>query len=127
LLYVATERTSWIVIGLLLFSGGAFVAWTLFSHVQLRVNIWLHPFDAGVRDSSYQLVQGLYGMASGGLLGTGLGGGRPDIVPFAESDFIAAAIGEELGLTGLFAVLMLYALLVERALRTAIGVRDGFG
>jgi cell division protein FtsW (lipid II flippase) len=66
-------------------------------------------------------------MASGGLLGTGLDLGRPDIVPFAESDFIVASLGEELGLTGLFAVLMLYALLVERGLRTAIGVRDGFG
>lgn len=127
LLYVATERTSWIVIGLLLFVGGAFIAWTTFSHVQTRVAIWLHPFDPGNADRAYQLIQGLYGMASGGLLGTGLGQGRPDIVPFAESDFIAAAFGEELGLTGLFALLMLYALLVERGLRTAIGVRDGFG
>jgi cell division protein FtsW (lipid II flippase) len=131
LIYVATERTSWVVIGLLLFSGGAFLAWTIFSHVQARVDIWLHPFDPAVLNrsagSSYQLVQGLYGLASGGLLGTGLGGGRPTMVPFAESDFIAVAIGEELGLTGLFALLMLYALLIERALRTAIGVRDGFG
>jgi cell division protein FtsW (lipid II flippase) len=127
LLYVATERTSWIVIGLLLFVGGAFMAWTLFSHVQARVTIWLHPFDPANADRAYQLLQGLYGMASGGLLGTGLDLGRPDIVPFAESDFIVASIGEELGLTGLFAVLMLYALLVERGLRTAIGVRDGFG
>jgi cell division protein FtsW (lipid II flippase) len=131
LLYVATERTSWIVIGMVLFSGGAFVAWTIFSHVQARVDIWLHPFDPAVLrrsvGSSYQLVQGLYGMASGGLLGTGLGAGSPNTVPFAESDFITAAIGEELGLTGLFALLMLYALFAERALRTAIGVRDGFG
>jgi cell division protein FtsW (lipid II flippase) len=127
LLYVATERTSWIVIGMLLFVGGAFTAWTLFSHVQTRVAIWLHPFSPANADRAYQLVQGLYGMASGGLLGTGLGQGRPDIVPFAESDFIGAAIGEELGLTGMFALLMLYALLVERGLRTAIGVRDGFG
>lgn len=127
LIYVATERTSWIMIGMMLFAGGAFFAWTLFSHVQLRVAIWLHPFDPANLDNSYQLVQGLFGMASGGLLGTGLGQGRPDIVPFADSDFIAAAIGEELGLTGLFALLLLYALLVERGLRTAIGVRDGFG
>jgi len=125
LLYVATERTSWIVIGLMLFCGGAFVAWTLFSHVQSRVDMWLHTFDPSI--PAYQLQQGLFGMASGGLLGTGLARGRPDIVPFAESDFIVAAIGEELGLTGLFAVLMLYLLLVERGLRTAIGVRDGFG
>lgn len=127
LLYVATERTSWIVIGLSLFVGGAFLAWTLFSHVQQRVTIWLHPFTEDNADSAYQLLQGLYGMASGGLLGTGLGGGRPGLVPFADSDFIYAAIGEEFGLTGLFALLVLYALLVERGLRTAIGVRDGFG
>lgn len=127
LLYVATERTSWIVIGLSLFVGGAFLAWTLFSHVQQRVTIWLHPFTEDNADSAYQLLQGLYGMASGGLLGTGLGRGRPGLVPFADSDFIYAAIGEEFGLTGLFALLVLYALLVERGLRTAIGVRDGFG
>jgi cell division protein FtsW (lipid II flippase) len=128
LLYVATERTSWIVIGLLLFAAGAFTAWTLFSHVQTRVSIWLHPFEGeNPSGGAFQLLQGLYGMADGGLLGTGLGLGRPDIVPFAESDFIVAAIGEELGLTGLFALLLLYALLVERGLRTAIGVRDGFG
>lgn len=130
-LYVATERISWIVIGLTLFVGGAFLAWTLFSHVQARVDAWLNPFDPEVygRDfgSSQQLVQGLFGMANGGLLGTGLGEGRPDIVPFAESDFIFPALGEELGLAGLFALLLLYAVFVERALRTAIGVRDGFG
>lgn len=127
LLYVATERTSWIVIGLSLFVGGAFLAWTLFSHVQQRVTIWLHPFTTDNADSAFQLLQGLYGMASGGLLGTGLGEGRPGLVPFADSDFIYAAIGEEFGLTGLFALLVLYTLLVERGLRTAIGVRDGFG
>jgi cell division protein FtsW (lipid II flippase) len=127
MLYVATERTSWIVIGMGLFAAGAFVAWTIFSHVQLRVDIWLHTFQPGVVAKSYQLVQGLYGMASGGLLGTGLGEGRPDIIPYAESDFIFASIGEELGLTGVFALLLLYAVLVERGLRTAIGARDGFG
>lgn len=127
LLYVATERTSWIVIGMILFAGGAFLAWTTFAHVQRRVDIWLHPFAKDLVDASYQLVQALYGMASGGLLGTGLGQGRPDLVPFAESDFIVSAIGEELGLTGMFALLLLYLLMVERGLRTAIGVRDGFG
>ncbi len=127
LLYVATERLSWIVIGLLLFFGGAFTAWTAFAHVQERVNIWLHPFDPHFAASSYQLVQGLYGMASGGLLGTGLAQGRPNIVPYAESDFIVASIGEELGLTGLFAIFLLYLVLVQRGMRTAIGVRDGFG
>ncbi|HVN10883.1 MAG TPA: FtsW/RodA/SpoVE family cell cycle protein [Kineosporiaceae bacterium] len=127
MLYVATERISWIVIGLLLFAAGAFLAWTLFAHVQVRVAIWLHPFDPANVATAYQPIQGWYGLASGGLLGTGLGQGRPDLVPFAQSDFIVAAIGEELGLAGLFAVLVLYGMLVERGLRTAVGVRDGFG
>ena len=128
LLYVATERVSWIVLGLLLFVGGAVIAWRLFGHVQNRVGIWLDPFDpATVSGGSFQLVQGLYGMAAGGLLGTGLGRGSPDIVPFAENDFIFAAIGEELGLAGLFAVILLYLVFVQRGLRTAVGVRDGFG
>jgi len=126
-LYVATERTSWIVIGMGLFVAGAVVAWRIFSHVQRRVDIWLHPFAPDTFDNAYQVIQGLYGMASGGLLGTGLGEGRPDIIPFAESDFIFTAIGEELGLTGVFALLLLYLVLVERGLRTAIGARDGFG
>jgi cell division protein FtsW (lipid II flippase) len=125
MLYVATERISWIIIGLLLFAAGAVLAWSLFSHVQVRVDIWLHPFEHP--DLAYQPVQGWFGMASGGLLGTGLGQGRPDLVPFAQSDFIVAAIGEELGLAGVFALLVLYGMLVERGLRTAIGVRDGFG
>lgn len=130
MLYVATERVSWIVIGLALFAGGCVVAWRLFSHVQRRVDVWLDPFDPErieARGGSYQVVQALYGMADGGLLGTGLGRGSPEIVPFAESDFIVAALGEELGLAGLFGILMLYAILVQRGIRTAIGVRDGFG
>jgi cell division protein FtsW (lipid II flippase) len=130
MLYVATERVSWIVIGLALFAGGCVVAWRLFDHVQQRVSTWLDPFDPErieARGGSYQVVQGLYGMADGGLLGTGLGRGSPEIVPYAESDFIVAALGEELGLAGLFAIFMLYAILVQRGIRTAIGVRDGFG
>jgi cell division protein FtsW (lipid II flippase) len=128
MLYVATERVSWIILGLLLFVGGAVVAWRLFEHVQNRVTIWLDPFDPAIASGpSYQLLQGLYGMSIGGLLGTGLGRGRPDLVPFAENDFIVAAFGEELGLAGLFAILVLYLVLVQRGLRTAIGVRDGFG
>jgi cell division protein FtsW (lipid II flippase) len=131
MLYVATQRVSWIALGLALFVGGAVLAWSLFGHVQSRVQAWLDPLAPTVYDAevggSYQLVQGLFGMANGGLLGTGLGQGRPDIVPYAESDFIVAAVGEELGLAGLFAVLVCYLILVERGLRTAIGVRDGFG
>jgi cell division protein FtsW (lipid II flippase) len=124
MLYVATERTSWIAIGMTLFCGGAYVAYLAFGHVQARVNLWLDPFAP---DQSDQVAKGLMGMAAGGLLGTGLGRGRPDLTYFAESDFIFPSFGEELGLVGLFALLVLYVLLVERGLRTALGVRDGFG
>jgi cell division protein FtsW (lipid II flippase) len=124
MLYVATERISWIAIGLLLFSGGAYLAYLLFGHVQARVHLWLDPFASGQSD---QLAKGLMGMAAGGLLGTGLGRGRPDLTYFAESDFIVPSFGEELGLVGLFALFVLYVLLVERGMRTALGVRDGFG
>ena len=131
MLYVATERVSWIVIGMGLFVGGAVLAWSLFSHVQGRVDAWLRPFDAEVYDAdfggSFQLVQGLFGLAGGGLVGSGLGQGSPQTVPYAESDFIFASLGEELGLAGVFALLALYMVLVERGFRTAIGARDGFG
>ncbi len=127
MLYVATERRSWIAIGLLLFCGGAYVAYLLFDHVQQRVLLWLDTFSPAALEVSDQLARGLMGMASGGVLGTGLGRGRPDLTYFAESDFIVPSFGEELGLFGLFALFMLYLLLVERGLRTALGVRDGFG
>ena len=128
MLYVATERLSWLLIGLALFMSGSFLAWTLFGHVRERVDIWLNAFaPRNVSDDSYQLVQGLFGMGTGGLLGKGLGQGRPDIVPYAQTDFIVAAIGEELGLTGLMAVLVVYAIVVQRGLRTSIAVRDSFG
>ncbi|MGV8968574.1 MAG: FtsW/RodA/SpoVE family cell cycle protein [Cellulomonas sp.] len=131
MLYLATERKSWIVLGLLLFLGGAALAATTFSHVGARFDAWLNAFDNDVftqsPGGSGQLVRGLFGMASGGLFGTGWGMGRPDLVPYAESDFIVASLGEELGLTGLLAILVAYLVLTERGLRTAIGVRDGFG
>ena len=98
--------------------------------MQTRVNVWLNPFDyygPGTNDSAFQPVEATFGMAWGGLLGRGFGGGDPGRVPFAESDFIMAAIGEELGLTGMMAVLVLYGLIVERGLRAALISRDGFG
>jgi cell division protein FtsW (lipid II flippase) len=121
---------SWVLIGVVLFVGGAWAAATVFPHVGARFTIWLHALDPAVYNKaggSWQLVQGLFGMANGGLFGTGWGQGRPDIVTFAQSDFIVTSLGEELGLTGLVAILVLYAILTERGMRTAIGVRDGFG
>lgn len=128
MLYLATDRVGWIVIGLVMFAGGAVVAWSIFSHVQLRVNIWLDALNPDlIAGPSFQLVQGLFAMAYGGMFGAGWGGGYPEYVPFSFSDFIYAALGEELGLTGLLAILLVYLVIVQRGLRHAVGVRDGFG
>ncbi len=124
LLYIATEQRSWAILGFLLFSSGAAVAWTLFSHVQVRVSLWLDPF---VGDGTSQVALGLYGLANGGLFGAGLGGGYPNLVPFAESDFIFTSLGEELGLVGSIALLLVFAALVSRGLKAASAVRDRFG
>jgi cell division protein FtsW (lipid II flippase) len=126
MLYIATERTSWLLIGLLLFAGGSVLAWALVSRVQLRVDIWLHPF-ADPTDKGLQLVQSLLGLGTGGIFGTGPGAGHPTQVPVAASDFITATIGEEIGLFGLTGVLMLYLLISLRGMRSALDVRDSFG
>lgn len=127
MLYVATERRSWIAIGMVLFCLGSYFAYLVIGHVQVRVQLWIDPFGAKSLAISDQLAKGLMGMAQGGLLGSGLGLGHPEFTYFPESDFIIPSFGEELGLVGLFALFLLYALLVERGLRTALGVRDGFG
>ncbi|KAA2263735.1 FtsW/RodA/SpoVE family cell cycle protein [Solihabitans fulvus] len=129
MLYVATERSSWIVVGLVLFAAACILAYKLFPHFQVRVSAWLNPdaiYDADF-GSSYQLMQGLFGIATGGIFGTGWGAGRPDIVPVSNSDFIVTSFGEELGFIGLAAILMIYLLLVMRGLRGALAVRDTFG
>lgn len=123
LLYVATQRRTWPVLGAVLFLSGSLLAWRLFSHVQTRVALWLDPFQG---DGTSQVALGLYGLAGGGMFGTGLGQGYPQVVPFAESDFIFATLGEELGIVGAIAILVLYAVIVQRGLRLAYVARDSF-
>lgn len=130
MIYVATGRSSWILLGLALFLSGAYLASRVLSYVGGRFNAWLDPFNSEVYNAeggSYQLVQGLFGFADGGLVGTGLGLGRPDLIPLAESDYIVAALGEELGLIGLFAILALYLLFVSRGFRIGFAGQDDFG
>lgn len=126
LVYIATDRISWVLLGLTLFAAGSVVAYFAFSHVQIRVQNWLDPF-ADPDGAGYQMVQSLFSFATGGIFGTGLGNGQPGTVPAASTDFIIAAIGEELGLVGFAGVLMLYTILIVRGMRTAIAVRDSFG
>lgn len=129
LIYVATARIFYVFIGLVMFIAGALVASRLMSYVGGRLDGWLDPLnDANYNaiGGSYQIVQSMFGLAHGGLFGTGLGGGLPNIVPLAESDFIISAIGEELGLVGLFAILILYLVLVSRAIRISNLHSDDF-
>ncbi len=125
MMWVATERAGYLLIGLVMFAGAAWFAWTRFSHVQTRVDIWLDPWSRSL-DEGYQIVQALYGLADGGLVGTGLGRGNPNQVPEAQNDFIFASVGEELGLTGAATILMAYLLLVGAGLRTALRTERTF-
>ena len=118
LLYITTARSSWLVIGFVLLILGGAAATAIFDHVQQRFNIWLDPF-ADVAGSGFQVVQAIYGFAAGGIFGTGLGKGNSNLVPYAESDFIFAAIAEELGLVGAAAVILLYGLVITKAIKTA--------
>jgi cell division protein FtsW (lipid II flippase) len=127
MLYIATQRTSWLLIGLVLFLAGAGLTAMLFSHVMERFTVWLHPFQgSNPTGIAFQPVQGMEGMAFGGLLGTGLGQGEPYHTPLVQSDFIFTAFGEELGLVGVMALLLIFGLLVQRGLRAALGVTDPF-
>lgn len=132
-LYIATERASWLIIGLVLFFGGATLAYFVgaevggpFTNFIIRVETWLDPFDDPY-DRGYQLTQSLLGLGTGGLFGTGPGGGLPTKIPEVHNDYIFAGMGEEVGLFGLSALLVIYLLIVERGLRAALAVRDSFG
>lgn len=130
MLFVATGRRSYVLLGILLFVAGSFVAYNLFGHVRIRVDNWIDPF-ADPSDAGYQTVQALYAFGRGGLFGEGLGQGLPMIsghlpIPALPTDFIFAAVAEELGLVGAFALLALVMVLVFRGLRTAMLARDDF-
>lgn len=130
MLFVATGRRSYVLIGLLLFAAGSYVAYRLFAHVQVRFDTWIDPF-ADPSGAGYQTVQAIYAFARGGLFGEGLGQGLPLIggnlpIPFVHTDFIFAAVAEEMGLLGAFAVLGLAAVIVFRGLRVAALARDDF-
>ncbi|MCC2274235.1 FtsW/RodA/SpoVE family cell cycle protein [Streptomyces morookaense] len=133
MLYVATERTSWVVIGLLLATVGAGVVGSMEPHVHGRVVAWLHPMDIYLPHPppgliSEQGAQAMFSFGSGGILGSGLGQGYPWLIGFAgRSDFILTTVGEELGAAGVLALLLVYALLAERGLRTALVLTDPFG
>ncbi|MBI3750245.1 MAG: FtsW/RodA/SpoVE family cell cycle protein [Chloroflexi bacterium] len=130
LLYVVTARVSYVAIGVAAFLAGGAVLYELFGVVRDRVNIWLDPF-ADAAGSGYQVIQALHAFARGGILGTGLGNGLPTIggrppIPALHTDFPLAALGEELGLVGVLAILGVYLVLIERGLRIAAAAEDEF-
>jgi cell division protein FtsW (lipid II flippase) len=130
MLYVATGKTSWVVLGVLLAAGGAFLASRILPYVGGRFENWLNAFDPALINAtggSYQLVQGIFGLAQGGLIGTGLGQGRPYITPLSQSDYIFASLGEEIGLIGVFALLCLYMVFASRGIRIGLAGQDDFG
>lgn len=130
MLYVATGKTSWVLIGLALVAAGVAVATQILSYVRGRFINWLFLFDPEQVDpeaAGFQPMQGLFGLAHGGLLGTGWGQGRPDVTPLAHSDYIITSLGEEIGLIGLFAILCLYMVFISRGIRIGLAGQDDFG
>ena len=119
MMWVSTERASYLVIGLLMFSGAAYLAWRLFDHVQTRVAIWRNPWPQ-YEGKGYQIVQAMFAFANGGTGGTGLGLGSPNKIPVAKTDFIFAAIGEEMGLLGTTAILIGFLLMIGAGFRIAV-------
>ncbi len=129
MLWVASGRFGYLVVGGIMFALGAWVGYLAFTHVQLRVDYWLHALDPSkvLGLGYFQLAQGWFAMASGGLVGTGLGQGSPTLIPYVGSDFIFAAFGEELGMVGAAGLLLLYLVLIGRGLRIAMERTDAFG
>jgi cell division protein FtsW (lipid II flippase) len=128
MLYVATERTSWVLFGALMAGLGFWAVAHAEGHVRARIEEWLHPLAAAPGAGVGQIGQALFALGAGGALGTGLGQGHSWMIGFAaKSDFILGTIGEETGVAGVIALLLLYGLLAERGLRTALAARDPFG
>lgn len=126
MLFMSTGKVSWLLIGTVLVAVGGTGVYLISSKIQERVTNFLDPI-ANYDTTGYQISQGLFGMSWGGVTGTGLGKGHPDLVPVAHTDFILAAVGEELGLIGLAAVVVLFGLFVSRGFRAALQVRDSYG
>jgi cell division protein FtsW (lipid II flippase) len=130
LLYVATQRASYVVLGVAMFALATFVLYELFPHVRTRVDVWLNPF-ADPLGAGYQVIRGMYALGRGGVLGTGLGAGLPEVgttpaIPLAHTDFVFAALAEELGLLGAISLCGLYLVIAERGFRIAARARDEF-
>ena len=127
MLYIASGRALYVIVGLIAFAGGAFVAYRLpqFGYVHARIDGWLNPWPTA-QDRTYQVVQSLFSLANGGVLGKGLGYGSPNFIPEVQTDFVFAAIGEELGMVGAIGLLILYILLVYRGFYIALHARNGF-
>jgi len=128
MLYIATARLVYVATGGALFAFGAYIGYQSFSHVQGRVRVWLDVFNPKlINDEGFQLAQSLFALSSGGLFGTGLGRGRPDLIPAAHTDFIFSVLGQELGLMGAGALVLCFLLLVGQGFRIAVLHRDDFG
>ncbi len=128
MLYAATARKTYVLVGACLFLLGAFLCYLAFTHVQVRVETWLHPFNpATIQNRSYQISQSLFALSSGGVSGSGLGLGFPKFIPSVTTDFIFSAVGEELGLLGAVAVIIMYVMFVARGIKVALLHRDDFG
>ena len=128
MMWVATGRSSYLVLGIVLFAIGAYIGWLALPHIQERVVIWFHALDPkNVNGIGYQLAQGWFAFASGGMVGTGIGLGSPTFIPYVGSDFILAAFGEELGMLGVVGILLLYLVLIGRGLRIGLERQDTFG
>jgi cell division protein FtsW (lipid II flippase) len=130
LLYVATQRVSFVVLGAVMFLVGGAILYLVFGHVRDRIDIWIDPF-ADAQDKGFQVVRALYAFGRGGILGTGLGAGLPRVgdspaIPAIHTDFVFTALAEELGMVGALAILALYLVIAERGLRIAAAAADDF-